>query len=165
MIRIFSFLLVILLYSCNKDDKPVKTDITLLPGKWKILEIRNANKLYPEYFKELITINTSNGEVLWRDTVHFGKPVFGFSTGNILNSFSISREKVRSLQGYWEANENNDSVRIVPAVTASMTGDTIINSRRFSFYNFLPVQFKIKTLNSEKLVLTNGAEELVLQKE
>ena len=151
------------------DDGSGNIAISQLPGTWRVTQqYQNLGDLAP-YTQIHRAVDIGTQQTLWTDSIFFGATTFWFSGENpessIYNSFILESEHCRRLNGRWEVNSTQDSLRVQSLIDTYMTEDTLINSHRYNFSGFVNFHWKIQSLAATQLVLVDGDHKLVLTKD
>lgn len=166
MKKYLTIILLLGLFSCDKDDNPKVKDLSLLQGNWRISSQTIATIPTDGYVQFHTMVDTSDAARV--DTIMFGIATFRFSAyneNNFYNTFNLSSEKVRELFALYSiGGPLDDSLQIRSVVNSYMLQDTTIEGYRTSFSQMIQLDYKIESLSASKLQLSHGEEKLELEK-
>ncbi len=159
MKNVFYFLLMLLPFSCVETDE---LQIDFIDGEWELIDQTVNGAPVSPYVQVLTSVDPYTHVTLGTEPIQLENARFEFVPCRhpcLTKSFNLLSNNVKPLNGSWKYSQANQSITLYSLNNPAMTQDTLINSHRYYYYQFINnLSFKIQELNASKLKLSAGNE-------
>ena len=152
-------LLIMAMVSCSEEG-PKSIDKADLYGSWQLSVQTIGAKQYNEYVQIHTAVDITTSAVLWSDTIYFGSTTFMLRPCGdpcVIMGADILSASVRPLKGSWLLEGNEPLLKIQAIASPQMNEDTIINTHRYAFFDFVNnLTFTVTDVGDDQLELRSG---------